>query len=209
MSDFDGSRKHQNNPACTKCIRAFRGLKLDNIRKKKNSDISTSTDNPDFCQTASRTGMCYLLSGSTLATLPQECQFAISVVACEVVDVVGCVVVAVSVRSDVSAGPLVQEDLRWHCQHELGFFVEAPQPLCRKATSVSTTLYKHLNHFVQKHQASQPLCRKTSTSQHFVGKLQVSQPLGRKASGILNHFAEKRQAPQPLCRKESTTSTTL
>ena len=35
MSDFDGSRKHQNNPACTKCIRVFRILKLDTILKKE------------------------------------------------------------------------------------------------------------------------------------------------------------------------------
>ena len=141
MSEFGGLWKQQNNPACTKCIRAFRGPKLDNIWKK-NSDISASTDNPDFRQTASRTGMCYLLSGSTLATLPQECLFAVSVVACEVVDEVGCVVVAVSARSDESAGPLVLEDVRWHCQHKLGFFVEleASQPLCRKTSSVSATL---------------------------------------------------------------------
>ena len=35
MSEFDGLRKHQNNPACIKSVRVFIMLMLDTIRKKK------------------------------------------------------------------------------------------------------------------------------------------------------------------------------
>ena len=39
MSEFGGLWKPQNNPACTKSFRAFSGLKLDIIGKKKKREF--------------------------------------------------------------------------------------------------------------------------------------------------------------------------
>ena len=35
MPEFDGPRKHQNNPVCAKSVRVVKTLKLDTVRKKK------------------------------------------------------------------------------------------------------------------------------------------------------------------------------
>ena len=39
MTELGGLLKQQNNPACTKSVRAFRVLKLDTIGKKKRTLI--------------------------------------------------------------------------------------------------------------------------------------------------------------------------